>query len=135
MTFSFDEDLDTDLDIVRLNIGDTNENEVLLSDETIAALLVSFPDTTTCSVKCIDAILAKSWRDIGDRTVIGISTNLSQRFQQLKDIQKQLVSGQSRTAKVFSTGTSVSQNTTWKEDTDIVQPSVSRGEPLDYDNN
>jgi hypothetical protein len=134
MTFTFNANLSTDRDIVRLNIGDTNSNEVLLADETIDALLVLFPDTTNCSVKCIDAILAREWRAIGDRTVIGISTNLSQRFQQLKDIQSQLLASQARTAKVYAGGTSKTANEVLTSDTDLVQPSISRGEPLAYSN-
>ncbi len=38
MSFSFDENLSTDLDKVRLRIGDTDSEEVLLSNETITAM-------------------------------------------------------------------------------------------------
>lgn len=58
-TFTYANDLSTDLALVRFHIGDTNENGAYLFDETITALIASEASVGGAVIACIKFIITQ----------------------------------------------------------------------------
>ena len=118
MSFSFNESLTSDLDKVRLRIGDTDSEEVLLSNETINALLTIRNDVVLASIDCIEAILGKFAREI-DRQALGLGGPRSQNTTHYQALLKELRAEAARgSTGVFFGGGSIAEKESIREDTD-----------------
>lgn len=106
MTFTWDDTLATDLAKVRLRIGDTDEDDPLFTDETIEAMLVSFPDVDLCSRQLVQAAIAKLARENVDRNVASMSISRSQKINHLETVLAHLNSAVSLATRPRMTGTS-----------------------------
>ena len=87
MTWSYNENLNTDRDKVRFRIGDTDTDDQLLSNETIDALLVIRNDVVLASIDSVQAILAKFAREI-DRQALGLGGPRSQKTTHYENLLK-----------------------------------------------
>ena len=118
MSFSFNESLTSDLDKVRLRIGDTDSEEVLLSNETINALLTIRNDVVLASIDCIEAILGKFAREI-DRQALGLGGPRSKKTTHYQALLKELRAEAARgSTGVFFGGGSIAEKESIREDTD-----------------
>ena len=125
MTWTYDEtDLSTDLAKVRLDIGDTNTNDQLLSDEEINSFLSRY-DLAGATLRSAQAAYAKIWRDV-DRSNLGISASRSQKAQQLRDLIDDLKKRTGRRGRPFVGGVSHASKEALQEDDDVVQPEFQR---------
>jgi hypothetical protein len=68
MSWTFDPVLPTVRDRLRLRIGDTDSNDPLLTDETLDALLVAYPNEWRAAAEACFDIAAKYSREV-DRMV------------------------------------------------------------------
>lgn len=118
MSFSFNESLTSDLDKVRLRIGDTDSEEVLLSNETITALLTIRNDVILASIDCVEAILGKFAREI-DRQALGLGGPRSQKTSHYTALLKELRAEAARgSTGVFFGGGSIAEKESIREDSD-----------------
>lgn len=118
MSFSFNESLTSDLDKVRLRIGDTDSEEVLLSNETITALLTIRNDVILTAIDCVEAILGKLAREI-DRQALGLGGPRSQKTTHYQALLKELRAEAARgSTGVFFGGGSIAEKESIREDTD-----------------
>lgn len=131
MTWTYNIDLSTDKDKVRVRIGDTNTNAQLLSDEEINALFSAFSsDLTLTVVGSIRAIIGKLARDY-DRSNLGMSAQRSQQIQHYKDLLAEYmgsgVEGMGARAEMFVGGLSRATEESFDTDTDYKGPDMRRG--------
>lgn len=90
MSFSFAIALTTARDRVRVRIGDTDSNDVLLDNETIDYILTAQGNNETrAAYESCKLALAKLHART-DRTAVGMTTARSQRFEQMETILKML---------------------------------------------
>jgi len=127
MTWSYDStDLSTDLNRVRLLIGDTNDSSPLLTNEEIAYYLSQKDNIFLAAADAVEyGILPKIARDI-DRSNLGMSATRSQKSQQYRDLAKSLRAQAYTNAEVVSTAQSISDRTANEADTDLLQPIFER---------
>jgi hypothetical protein len=78
MTFSYDAGLEEDGYWVRFRLGDTDSTDYYLEDESIDAMLTSFPNKYLAGAACADAIVAKLAREptrkVGDLQINNTDT-------------------------------------------------------------
>jgi hypothetical protein len=113
---------------VRLQIGDTDTDDQLLSDEEINYVLGRYAEVDRASYECAKILLAQpeAARAV-DRTGTGFSATRSQRFQHLKDLVAQWGATSRLTSGVTLTGGSISEKTSLESDTDYVPAAFERG--------
>lgn len=133
MTWSYDETEPTDKDKVRGVIGDTNEQDQLLSDEVINTTVVDRPSVRTAAIECIRRILAKLARDT-DRNHAGINSLRSQKFQHYRELLEFLTQEQNTELEVYVGGLSKSEKQTVRQDTDFPQHNFRIGRDDDIEN-
>ncbi len=126
MTWTYDPNITTDRDKVRLNIGDTNTSSQLLSDEEIAYFLTQ-AGVLGASVLAAEAIAAK-FSALCDQQVGDLSVTFSQKAKQYRELAKQL----RRQIGLSSAGPiapaiSISDKDTAELDTDRVEPAFTIG--------
>jgi len=125
MTWTYDStDLSTDLAKVRLDIGDTNDNDPGLSDEEINSFLAA-TNLAGATLRAAQALYAKWVRDI-DRSNLGMSASRSQKLQHLRDLMEGLRARASRRAPPFVGGVSQTSKDAITEDTDYVDNAFTR---------
>jgi len=78
--------------LIRLMIGDTDKNEILLTDEEICLALNAQPINTYAAAACADFIAAKFAREV-QRTRGAVSAACNQRFLQYKELARCLRAG------------------------------------------
>lgn len=80
-------------DEIRYLVGDTKEDDPLLSDEEIVYTLRKYNDSVAlASVRCCDAIIANLAREI-ESTVGPIKVLNQQKFEHYQQIKKMIASG------------------------------------------
>ena len=101
-----------------MRIGDTDSEEVLLSNETITALLTIRNDVILASIDCVEAILGKFAREI-DRQALGLGGPRSQKTTHYQALLKELRSEAARgSTGVFFGGGSIAEKESIRNDTD-----------------
>lgn len=128
MTWTWsDSDLSTALSQVRQTIGDTQENNQLLSDEMIDWRLgqTTADDVKAASIGCVQDIIAKLARDY-DRSNVGMSVSRSQQIQHYRDLLGDLIEESggnlaAASAAPFLGGSSDAEQQTIDSDTDYKQ--------------
>lgn len=129
MTFTYSAtSISTNLAKVRLQIGDTDSDDPLLTDEEINYVLSRYADVDRASYECAKILLAQpeAARAV-DRNGTGFSASRSQRFQHLKDIVAQWGAASRSQSTVTLTGGSLSEKTSLESDTDYVPAAFERG--------
>ncbi len=150
MSWSYSGDpAESDLDLVRFYVGDTDPNWELLQDEEILHVLsqqVSFVDADTAipdiesyraAATCADALCAWFARFVDTKNK-SLSVSAGTRFDHFKTLARRLWSKagvtitedgrQAVVAGIFVGGLSLSAKRSLAADTDAVQPAFRRGE-------
>ena len=130
MAWSFDPALPTDKDKVRLYIGDTDETNPQVADETIDATLVEYPDPLLAAAVISRSLAAQYGRQVTYRAG-DVSENSSDLAKFYLDLAKELdpagVTKAIPLASISVGGLSISEKETLDSNSDAVQPSFSRG--------
>lgn len=129
MTFSYTAGGATSLDRVRMLIGDTDGDateQQRLEDEEINDLLTLFGSYRAAAAGAADALAAKYARQATEKSV-GQASLVWKRFEQLRQLAKDLRSSVAYTAVPFAGGLSHDIRDTNLQDTDLVQPSFRKG--------
>lgn len=128
MTYSFDINLGTTRDRIRARLGDTDENHVLLDDQTYDALLtLRSDDFISAAIDSCRAIQGKMHRDI-DRSNVGVTANRSQRFNQIETVLRDLIRESNVQGGIFVGGLSIAGKEALESDADFVQPTFKVGD-------
>lgn len=130
MTFSYNTALTASKDKVRLMIGDTNEDSVLLQDEEIDYFLTQNSSPTRAAVLCCRAISAKFARQ-ADTTVESVSVNYSQKAQAYENMARNLEAQAATSGTIAgpsATGISVAAMQAANEDADRPKPQIAEGQ-------
>jgi hypothetical protein len=92
MSFSYDPNLEEDLDVVRFLIGDTNSASPKLQDEELQYLLDTMGSPNDAAAAAVDGLIAR-YADQVDKTVGPLRISYSQAVKNLKDLRSTLSSG------------------------------------------
>ena len=132
MTWSFSESLSTNLDKVRLKLGDTDTNDQILQNETINALLTEHNnDITLTAISCCRAIIAKYNRTI-DRSAAGMSANRSIIVENYRQLLTDLLrADRGNSGAVYNGSFSRDRKETIEDDSDFITP-FSRSGDFDH---
>ncbi len=129
MTWTYDADnfTGTNLELVRLELGDTNTKDQLLTDEIINVRLGQYSNDITNTVfKCIQDILSKIARDY-DRSNVGMSATRSQQTQHYRDMLKEKLAERNQLAEGALMGVSRDEENTLAQDDDYKGSSFGKG--------
>ena len=129
MTFSYTAGGGTNLDRVRMLIGDTDSNaetQQRLEDEEITDLISISGGYRAAAAAAADALAAKYAR-LAVEKAVGKASFVWKRFEQLRQLAKDLRSSTAFTAVPFAGGLSESLRNTNSQDTDLVKPAFQRG--------
>lgn len=126
MAWTYDPDLTSDRDKVRLYIGDIDTNAQLLTDAAVDNALAEHSNLYRAAVECVDYILAKIARDI-DRSGVGPNATRDQKTQHYRDLRVDLLN-RAKTSGVrpYATGFDESLRETYTSDADITQSPFTR---------
>lgn len=119
--FSYSGDLTDSKNFVRFTIGDTNKDDVLLSDEEIQSLLVIHKTKEAAAVEACLAIAAKLAR-LADEKVGDVSVSFSQRAQAYERLAVKLRARFATDLDIHAGGISESDKTIVESDTDRKPP-------------
>lgn len=128
MSWSYQNPMTNDKDMVRFKIGDTISADQLVMDEEIMAILVDQPDTTLAAAICSEAIGGKFSR-MADTTVGKSSISYSQKAKAYMDLASKLRIQYKKSFRAvpYCGGISVSDKDIDKNNTDLVKPLFERG--------
>ena len=127
MTFTWDPTTlaTSELQQVRLTIGDKDSNKPLLTDEEIEFRLDQHGDIVLpTAVDCVGDILAKLARDV-DRNNVGMSATRSQQVQHYQDLLKELKAQAGTVCEAYVGGTSDSEADTINSNSDYRQIGIT----------
>mgnify|MGYP003124347246 CR=1 FL=1 len=129
MTWSFSESLSTNLDKVRLKLGDTDTNDQILQNETINALLAEHnDDVDLATISCCRAIIAKFNRTI-DRNAAGMTANRSIIVDNYRELLSELLRANRGNAGARYSGSfSRDRQEIIEDDSDFMLPFARSGE-------
>jgi len=131
MSWSYDQNEDTDLDRVRGLIGDTDTTDQLLSDEKIEAELTRTGSVNAAAIACAESLAAKFSR-YTDVRFGPSSESRSQAAKAFADLVKQLRRKLSLVATPYAGGISKVDKETREANTDRVEPSFTTDQ-FDYE--
>ena len=129
MTFTWDPTAlaTSELQQVRLTIGDRDSGKPLLTDEEINFRLDQYSDgVLPASIRCVQDILAKLARDV-DRSNVGMSSTRSQQTTHYRDLLKELKAENSTLGEMYVGGTSDSAEDAINSSTDYRQVGITLG--------
>lgn len=130
MSWSFDDTLSTDRDLVRILIGDTNTNDQLMSNESIDKVLTLQTNVNLAAARCCEMIAAKYARQV-NTTNMSLSVQAADRYAHYIELATTLrdqdVSEAIQYATIKPGGLTISEKNTLDADTDARQPSFSIG--------
>lgn len=128
-------------DRIRLRIGDndvgssgTTVRNALIQDEEIAHYVSVYAATAATSAaddlaaaRCCKAILARTMREV-DTSGAGVTASRSQRFNQVKDVLRELDAQAFAQCNIVLTGKSIAAAEALKADSDWKQPPFEVGQ-------
>lgn len=126
MSFSYDlSDLATELNRLRLEIGDVDSNDYFLDDEEIEIVQSEKTSFYRRAAACCDLICAKIARNV--KTKIGhFSEDANEMFIHYKELAAKFKTCAS-TSYPWSSAISVSEKETYEDDTSLVKPKIKLG--------
>jgi len=131
MPWSFDSELGTPKDHIRLMIGDINVNDQQFQDETIEAILDSNLDNVLVTAKqLVRSLIAKYARGV-DKWVGDLKTLASQRVEQYQQLLRELESSEANGLAFRGVPTAggiySAEKRAQEEREDLAKPSFVRG--------
>ena len=125
MTWTYNSDVSTDRDKVRLLIGDKDTNDQLLSDEEIDFVITQQPNVYYSAAQCCETIAGKFGRDVST-TLEGMSIAKRQRFENYLNMANQLRTMAMRVAPSKPFAASIDKDDkeaySYHENSNLVQP-------------
>lgn len=124
MTWSYDGDpANSDLDAVRREIGDTNTNDQLLSNEEVNFALDQEGDSiTAASARCCEWLM-REYAKQADKTIGQLNIMLSQKSARYEAMATKLRKKGIKSALApYVGGLSETERDTDEDDTDLIQP-------------
>ena len=124
MTWSYDGDpANSDLDAVRREIGDTNTNDQLLSNEEVNFALDQEGDSiAAASARCCEWLM-REYAKQADKTIGQLNIMLSQKSKRYEALATKLRKKGIKSALApYVGGLSETERDTDKDDTDLIQP-------------
>ena len=124
MTWSYNGDpANSDLDAVRREIGDTDTNNQLLSNEEVNFALDQEGDNVSAaSARCCEWLM-REYAKQADKTLGQLSIMLSQKSKRYEELAKKLrKKSVNRVLAPYVGGISETERDTDEDDTDLVQP-------------
>jgi len=115
-----------DLDMVRFLIGDTDQNDIQLEDETINGLLAVSSGTAFAAFRCANALAAKYARLV-NKSIGDLSISYGQRADAYRKLAKQLQVEASASLDAYSSALYIADKQANEADPSIVQPPIRRG--------
>lgn len=112
--------------LIRMRLGDTDSEAVLLEDEEIEAVLSATSSLPVATLQCCRVLLGAIARDV-DANGAGISTNRSQKTQHYRDLIAELEAEVRLGAGAYLGGTSIARERAIEADTDFKRPAFKRG--------
>lgn len=112
--------------LIRMRLGDTDSESVLLEDEEIEAVLGAVTSVPLATLQCCRVLLGAIARDV-DANGAGISTNRSQRTQHYRDLLAELEAEVRTAVQPYLGGVSISRDRAIEADTDFKRPAFTRG--------
>jgi hypothetical protein len=121
-----------DRDKVRFLVGDTNDNDQLVTDEEIEWALET--ENVYNAAATVALSIALKFARQADKTVDDLSIKYSQKSKNYMDLARELRTRANKRsfARPYLGGTSKAQKDSDAEDTDLVQPFFKKGQ-FDYD--
>jgi len=132
MSWSFSDSLGSNLDKVRLKLGDTDSTDQILQNETINALLTEHNnDIDLTAISCCRAIIAFYSRAL-NRGAVGLSADRGAIVQNYRELLSDLLRANRGNAGARYSGSfSRSRKETIEDDSDFIDPAGKVGE-FDY---
>tara|TARA_R110002020_G_scaffold171937_3_gene362047 strand:+ start:578 stop:1021 length:444 start_codon:yes stop_codon:yes gene_type:complete len=132
MSWSYSDSLGSNLDKVRLKLGDTDSTDQILSNETINALLTEHnQDIDLSSISCCRAIIAQYSRAL-NRGAVGLSADRGAIVQNYRELLSELIKANRGNAGARYSGSfSRDRKETIESDSDFVKPAGRVG-GMDY---
>lgn len=129
MAWTYDPEIPTDKDWVRLTIGDTNESFPLMQDEEIEYYITETGSKESAAIACVEAIIPKlallyNRKKNADSE---IEYDAASRTKWYNDLLDKLLSKYSGCAP-YAGGISKADIAANKADTDVLQPSFEVGQ-------
>lgn len=119
----------SELDAVRLLIGDTDTTDQQLTDEEINYVRGITSSVRAAAIGCIRLLIARYARKV-DKAIGDLKISYSQRLKQYQELITQVqldIALNSSSAAPYAGGISISDKETVEEDTDRVEPSIKLG--------
>lgn len=127
MSWSYNFTLSAAKDKVRLLLGDTNTNDQILSNEEITFFLTEHGSNIYSAVAaCAEAAAAKFLRD-KDRSAVGMSSNLSDRYNRFLELAKKYKARAGISAELDVGGILESRRDTIRSNSDLIPHFAQRG--------
>lgn len=134
MAFTYGGDpANSDLEMVRFLVGDTNSDWQLLQDAEVNAILADFTNVYVAASEACQAIIAKLSRDADFKNVGALAVNASQRAEAYRKLarelkNKALTSSGSTAGAIAIGGFSKDEADDLRNDSDNIGPSFSLGQ-------
>ena len=128
MTWSFNESLATDRDLVRLELGDTDTTDQLVTDELIAALLLTEKTVLATAAKLAEHLQAKFSRKVtsAEGPIRAQLSDMSEKYRKLaNDLRRR--SGNAGLAAPVVSGTSKAKMAEVRANTDRAVSKIRAG--------
>lgn len=129
--WTYNTDLQTNRDRVRLLIGDVDESDQLLQDEELCFLEGEFgPDIYSTALAAIDVALVELARRADSKSVGPLSVSYASRVQNLERARERierLAMSKSGVPIPYAGGLSISDKLIDESNTDLVAPSFAKG--------
>ena len=125
MSFSFNDDLSTDLDYVRFYIGDTDSSNYLVEDATITAILSTHSNPLNAAIVICRNLTAK-YSSMASQSIGSVSVSygdISKKYQSLVVELKAMLADQ---AGIYAGGLSQAEKDTDADDDDLTQSTFKR---------
>ncbi len=116
----------SDRDLVRLESGDCLTSEKLCSDAEVA-YAITVESTVMLAAARVAEIAMRKLANHVDQSAEGYNAQLSQRFAQFKQTSEALRAKYGHDAVPYAGGISADEWDTWRKDTDLIQPTFTRG--------
>lgn len=126
MSFSYDlADLSTELNRLRLEIGDTNSDDYFLDDEEIVIVQAEKSSFYRRAAACCEIICSKVARDV--KSKIGhFSEDSNEIYVRYKELAAKFYA-QASVSYPWSSSITVSDKEAYEDDISLVQPQIKRG--------
>lgn len=126
MSFTYDSgDLSTELNRLRLEIGDTDENDTLLQDEEVAKIQAEKSTFYLRAAGCCGLICVKLSRKVRVK-ISGFSEDAGVVYDRYKELQNKFVQLAS-VSYPWAASITASDKITNEDDTSLVQPKIKKG--------